>query len=251
MAVMDSMIWVIEDKGNKPIMTGLDFNGKILRRIHINQQNIDWEDLTVDDEKNIYIGDFGNNDNNRQDLAIYKILYNNLQQDSINTVQTTTFYYPEQQKFPPKKKDFFYDCEAFIEWGGNFYLFTKNRSAGFDGTVFVYKLPNAPGHFAAEKIGEFITCAKYNNCVITAAALSPDKKQVALLSHDRYWIIENFEANSFQHIQRSMYQLYHHSQKEAIDFEGPETLWIMEERTDKHTGAHLYRIDRRHSDRKP
>jgi hypothetical protein len=34
--------------------------------------NIDWED-TKDKNGNLYVGDFGNNDNERKDLCIYKI----------------------------------------------------------------------------------------------------------------------------------------------------------------------------------
>jgi sugar lactone lactonase YvrE len=35
--------------------------------------NIDWEDITKDKDGNLYVGDFGNNDNERKDLCIYKI----------------------------------------------------------------------------------------------------------------------------------------------------------------------------------
>ena len=51
-----------------------------------------------------------------------------------------SFSYPEQKEFPPKKKEMFYDVESFFEHNGYFYLFTKNRSKGFDGTAFIYKI---------------------------------------------------------------------------------------------------------------
>jgi len=48
--------------------------GNIKRSINIsNAKNIDWEDLTQDDFGHFFIGDFGNNNNKRNDLTIYKI----------------------------------------------------------------------------------------------------------------------------------------------------------------------------------
>jgi hypothetical protein len=38
---------------------------------------------------------------------------------------------------------------------GNFYLFTKNRSKGFDGTFLVFQVPNKEGDFEAKLIGSY------------------------------------------------------------------------------------------------
>ena len=62
------------DSGNSPQLYELDSLGsQIFRTITINNAtNIDWEDITQDDTY-IYVGDFGNNSGNRQDLRIYRI----------------------------------------------------------------------------------------------------------------------------------------------------------------------------------
>ena len=69
------MIWTLEDSGNANEIYGLNFeNGAIEKTLTIeNTENIDWEDITKDKEGNLYIGDFGNNDNERKDLCIYKM----------------------------------------------------------------------------------------------------------------------------------------------------------------------------------
>ncbi len=68
-------IWAIEDSGNENEIYALDSTGNILKTIQITDiENIDWEDITQDKTGNIYIGDFGNNDNDRKNLAIYQIL---------------------------------------------------------------------------------------------------------------------------------------------------------------------------------
>ena len=57
------LLWMVNDSGNKPILYGLNLAGDIIKSIKINAKNRDWEDLTTDPEGNIYIGNFGNNDN--------------------------------------------------------------------------------------------------------------------------------------------------------------------------------------------
>jgi hypothetical protein len=52
----------------------IDTLGNLIRTININSaNNSDWEDITQDDLNNFYIGDFGNNNNDRTNLRIYKI----------------------------------------------------------------------------------------------------------------------------------------------------------------------------------
>ena len=49
-------------------------DGKVNKTITItNARNLDWEDMTQDDFGHFFIGDFGNNDNMRKWLTIYKI----------------------------------------------------------------------------------------------------------------------------------------------------------------------------------
>ena len=75
-AEKDDLFWTLEDKGNANKIYGLNAkNGAIEKTVTIeNAINTDWEDITKDAVGNLYIGDFGNNDNVRKDLCIYKIL---------------------------------------------------------------------------------------------------------------------------------------------------------------------------------
>lgn len=59
---VSDLIWVAEDSGNKNKIYGLDTDGKITHTVTLeNAKNVDWEDLTADEEGNLYVGDFGNN----------------------------------------------------------------------------------------------------------------------------------------------------------------------------------------------
>ncbi|OIQ21079.1 MAG: hypothetical protein BM557_04805 [Flavobacterium sp. MedPE-SWcel] len=224
-------LWAIEDSGNKNKIYGLDQEGKTQHSVTIkNAKNVDWEDLTSDEEGNLYIGDFGNNDNARKDLGIYKVKNSDLKKKKASAEYKVSFYYPEQQKFPPKRSKRFYDVESFFEYGDNFYLFTKNRSAGFDGSFNVYKVPNSKGRHKAELIASLTSCDNYRKCAITAADISPDGKTVVLLSGQKIWLLRDTLEKGFNQDMMQEFDLGHYSQKEGICFKDNNTLLIADEK---------------------
>ncbi|NMH27594.1 SdiA-regulated/phytase-like domain-containing protein [Flavobacterium silvaticum] len=238
--MIGTTLWTVQDHGNSEEIFALDLDGKIEKRIKIKGvKNNDWEELGSDKNGNLYIGDMGNNDNTRRDLAIYKIDAAGLRKESASISQKTSFYYPEQKSFPPKKSELFYDCEAFFEHDGNFYLFTKNRSKGFDGTTFLYKVPNQPGNFAAKKTGEFKTCGNFHGCAVTAADISPDGKKVLLLTADKIFLFSGFPGDDFLNGNVRQIDLKAVSQKEGAGFLDDHTIIISEEGSKK---TKLYKL---------
>ena len=243
--------WLLNDSGNKNEIHKIDLEGKISSTILVTDlENKDWEDITKDAEGALYIGDFGNNDNTRKDLGIYKIAKADLNNTTVAVAQRTTFSYPEQTAFPPKKKELLYDCEAFFEWNGYFYLFTKNRSKGFNGTTLLYKIPNKEGNFTAQLLGSYKTCGTYPTCAITSAAISPDRKKIVLLSHSSIWVIENFKADDFMNGMITELPLNDTSQKEGICFKDNDMLLLTDERIKKN-GGNLYQVSLKELKPKP
>ena len=242
-AYSNNLIYSIEDSGNENEVTVMDTLGKITKTIVINNvENIDWEDLTFDAIGNLYIGDFGNNENVRKDLAIYKINQSDLQNERIDVAFKVTFDYPEQSDYPPKNKDLLFDVEGFFEYKNHFYLFTKNRSKGFDGTSYIYKIPNVAGHHHAQLIKTILTCGDYHNCAITSAAISPDGLKFVLLSHSKIWLFENYSQENIATGKMTELNLNHFSQKEAICFKNENELFIADEKVKK-TGGNLFQIN--------
>ncbi|TDE51041.1 hypothetical protein [Flavobacterium sp. GT3P67] len=238
-----NLLWTLEDSGNANEIYGLNFeNGKIEKTITIeNTENVDWEDITKDKDGNLYIGDFGNNDNERKDLRIYKIDKKSLAAESVIPAYEISFAYPEQKDFPPKKTKMFYDVEGFFEFKNNFYLFTKNRSKGFDGTAFLYKIPNTAGFHQAVLMGEFKTCDNYNHCAITSAAISPDESKVAVLTHDKIFLFESFGGDNFLNGIKTTLELNNFSQKEAASFIDNDRIFIADEKV-KSVGGNVYDV---------
>lgn len=238
------LIWTIEDQNNDNILFGFNRKGDLIKQIAItNAKNNDWEDLTSDDEGNLYIGDFGNNENDRQNLAIYKINAGDLTKDEVEKFATLQFYFPEQKDFPPKKKDKIFDVESFFFYNNAFYLFTKNRSSKFDGTTTLYKVENnTEEKVAAIKISSFVTCDDFNHCAVTSAAISPDKKKVALLSSDKVWLFTDFKNDDFFSGKSQIIELGSYTQKEGLCFDGDSAILITDE-ADKKTEGKLYRLN--------
>lgn len=226
----NGLLWVIEDSGNKDHVYGLNDEGAIIKDIKLkNAKNVDWEDLASDKDGNLYIGDFGNNNNNRNDLRIYKI--SNPEKTKKDELEATriTFYYPEQLKFPPKKKKRYYDAEAFIYYQEHLYIFTKNRTNPYDGKTLLYKIPAQKGNHRAKLIGSFYTCDDSLHCSITAAAISPNNKKIVLLTHDKVWLFTDFKSDNFFKSTVKEIPLEHYSQKEGICFKDNKTLLISDE----------------------
>jgi|SRR5690554_1251353 len=236
-------LWMLQDKGNPSELYVYSPKGTFEKTITINnQKNTDWEDLSQDTHGNIYIGNFGNNDNERKDLEILKINHNDLNNKAVDVTQTTTFYYEDQKDFPPKKSNLMYDCEAFIVTDTAFYLFTKNRSKGFDGTFFIYKIPNNEGHFKAEKIAALETCSQYKGCAVTGASLNSETNKIALITHNKVFLIPFTNDASFTQENIQVKELGHYSQKEAVTFKNNNELYIADEKEKGKTGGNVYTL---------
>ncbi len=171
----DGLYWTENDGGGKPELYKIDLKGRLIATKKIpNSSNKDWEELTKDSSGNIYIGDFGNNNNRRKDLKIYKI-----REEGEGKTDTISFYYPDQQSFSSGQQNKNFDCEAFFWYKDSLYLFSKNRS---EGAVKCYRIPASPGNYKAELFYE----VKLKN-MLTAAAIAPDYKSLALLSYGKIY----------------------------------------------------------------
>lgn len=236
-------LWMVEDSGNAP--TVYVFNptsGKIDQEIKItNATNTDWEDLSVSPNGTLYIGDFGNNDNDRKNLVIYSLKNAFTAITSEAEATKTNFTLEDQDKFPPKKKDRNFDIESFFYLNNHFYLFTRNRSKKFDGTTKLYKLPAKEGTFEAKLIGDFKTCDNKNKCQVTSATIDSSSGTVALLTYNKVFLFTEYTNDNFFNGTIEKVILKHTSQKESITFKDSNTLYITDERTGNH-GGNVYQL---------
>lgn len=124
----DNQIVTLNDGGNEAALFFLNNNGAVLRKVIVDQaNNVDWEALTQDNN-NIYIGDFGNNYGNRNNLCVYKISkidISNSINDTVSAIKMN-FVYGNQANFNSALNANNFDCEAFFFHMDSLHLFTKN-----------------------------------------------------------------------------------------------------------------------------
>ena len=178
--------WTHNDSGGKAELYEIDSAGKFLSVKKIDgATNTDWEDLAQEPDGTLYIGDFGNNNNTRRTLDIYKLPPNNAD------VEKIAFSYKDQKAFPPASDKLIYDCEAFFYSNKSLYLFSKNLSTG-NHYVRLYQMPAEKGTYTLSPIDSIRI-----NTQVTSADISPDGKTFALLTYGKVLLfgIENGNIN--------------------------------------------------------
>lgn len=238
-------IWTFNDGGGANALYLVDTTGILLKSLTISGAwNRDWEDIAQDDQGNVYIANVGNNSNDNTDLTIFKIPNPDLVTGNSVAAQVISFSYEDQWSFPPPDDSLHFDCEAIWWHDGFLYLCTKNRTDPFDGIAYVYRLPDAPGQYVAEKIGAFDTGgATMLNHWITAGDVSPDGSRLCLLSSDKMWIFSGFSGDDFFGGQSVQVNFPNFSQKEAVCFVTNDKLYLTDEETFPGFGRNLYAID--------
>lgn len=177
----------------------LDDVSTITRTLTVNQSYIDWEDMTQDDNNNIYLGDFGNWVG-QNDLQIVKIPDPNSYAGSPPSVEVIEYIYPFVG---------ISDMEAMIHYDGFLYLFTKavnpnNNPQLNDSYTYLFRIPDSPNAGGTPHTAVLIDSLEVigpgedpTHFRVTGADLSPDKRNLALLTYERIWVFSCFENDDF------------------------------------------------------
>jgi hypothetical protein len=223
--IINNQLWSHNDGGNANALFKINnTTGDCSNSKTINASNIDWEDITQD-STHIYIGDFGNNVGNRQNLKIIKIPKDSLQfglQPIANKI--INFTYSDQQIFTSNNTTNF-DCEAMLHFNNKLYVFTKNWG---NHKTQLYQLDTDSTNATAQLIDSF-------DCkgLITGADIY--QNTIVLLGYDTNgasfaWLLWDYQNNNFfkGHKRRIDFGLSG-GQCEAITFVDSNTLLIANE----------------------
>lgn len=228
--------WSHNDGFGDNHLYGFNSSGVLSRTITVsNAVNTDWEDITHDAGFNhLFIGDFGNNTNDRTNLKIFRIPFPTATSSSTVTADVIRFSYPDQQQFPSAWMNF--DAEAFLHHNGSLYIFTKPDGIAV-GYTKLYRIPDQPGTYVATLVDSF-----YTNDRPTSVAINSDGSAVVLLSVSRIHLFQNWTADNFfsgQYTRISFGGVY--TQKEAVSFRTLSEITLTDE--DNGVGNFLYKID--------
>ncbi|MEX0967184.1 MAG: hypothetical protein WD077_08090 [Bacteroidia bacterium] len=234
--------WSHNDGGDHPNIYCIDSTGKLIRTLHIsNASNKDWEDIAEDDDGNLYIGEFGNNDNKRMYLRIY-IIPNPVTLSSDTTIADIIEYsYPDQNDYPPPAPAKNFDVEAMVWLNDSIHLFTKNYSVPNTGYTKRYVLPVKEGMQTPVLRDSFFTDANTMSGQVTAASLSNDNKMLVLLSYSRIYVFKGFSGSNFFSGEMLSFDIAM-TQKEGIDFLDNCRVYITDEELFGF-GRKLYTLD--------
>lgn len=226
------------DKG--PYLYEFDLSGNLLRTVEVEDaKNEDWEDLSVDEAGNIFISDSGNNDNDRDDLVIYKINQGDfaLATDKVQA-EEFPFAYTDQTDFPPVPSARHFDCEALVMVNDVPCLFTRDRTDPFQGQTRYYQVIGTE----AIRQSSFDTDDSKSFGAITGAALSPNKTELAIVSNRAVWLINEFSGLNFFAGNVSKFNFNLDLQVEGVYYEDNCTLLLVDEKNGA-TGGKLFRAN--------
>jgi hypothetical protein len=189
----NNLLWTHNDNNDTNLYSLDTIYGNIVQSYPLSSiKNTDWEEISQDEDY-IYIGDFGNNSGNRDDLKIFmasknSILHNSAVFDSI------CFSYSNQTDFTPDDYNTDFDCEAFIVSDDSIYLFTKQWASK---ETSVYSLPKNPGIYIAKLRSTFDVKG-----LITGAVFLKEKKIVVLSGYSRrldpfIYLLYDFRGTDF------------------------------------------------------
>ena len=174
----DNRLWTFNDSGGDDEIYAINSSGKVKMTVELDgAKNNDWESITQD-AKHIYIGDFGNNFGDRDDLRVYKIKKEKLDGDKTHIkvkAKKIKFTYKDQENFFPRPHAHEYDCEAMFSYKNKLHLFSKDWQ---NYSTRVFKLPQKPGDYELSSLGNYKVSA-----LITGADISPNGKYFALLGY--------------------------------------------------------------------
>jgi len=177
----DNHIWTFNDSQGEPEIYRIDnVTGKIIQTVRLNNaKNTDWEDITHD-ENYIYIGDFGNNLGNRNDLRIYKVNKSMIDDRKVVKVpsEIIAFSYNDQTSFTVNNRSNDYDCESLISFGDSLIIFTKNW---VNGNTRMYKMPKLAGMYQLDPVSSFEI-----NGLVTGADYHEEKNALILIGYKDY-----------------------------------------------------------------
>lgn len=239
-------IYVINDGGNSPSIYLLNDDGSIKHEaLQSTATNVDWEELTTSDRGVFFIGDFGNNNNNRNNQKIY---ITNPVRSNIplypKVVDTINLKFTNQKDFPAKEKDRHFDMEAMFHFKDSLYLFSKNRAKPNTGYTYMYKFSDAPNTYELSPVDSFLVKKGGFRAAnwISGAAISPDGKNMILLTYNKFWLFTDYKGSDFFSGKVQRINLPTYTQKEAVCFITNSTILIADEKNPA-SGGKIYYID--------
>jgi len=166
------VFWTHNDGGGakRQVLFAMTRDGKGIAAYPVTDVTIqDWEDIAIDDQGHLFIGDIGNNDERRRELAVYQVDEPEPKAGRGGALHPTASW---QLRFPGEP----FDCESLFVWDTQGYVVSKvfnDKPA----QIFRFPLKGASGPITLE----LVATTKIESPV-TGADISSDGRLLALVA---------------------------------------------------------------------
>lgn len=239
--LIDEEFYTLNDSGNEAKIFIFNRKGEILHEcIILNVENHDWEALAFNGSE-LYIGDIGNNNNNRKNLGVYKVNKDEVRSRKEVEATVIQFEYENQLNFPPEENALYFDAEAMVVRNDSLFIFTKNRTVPFDGISQVhYVEENAEGKLTTKYLYDLeLKPTNWMEESITDAHLC--ENSLFILTYSKvYWY--NWVGREFS--LEKVYDFDSFTQKEGLTLDSRFFYITDEDESIISGGNHLYKLRR-------
>ena len=233
------VLWTHNDSGDSARFFAIDQTGKILSEWQLaGARNQDWEDLAIDDQGNLYVGDIGNNANARRDLAVYVVAEpdphatpSEGEELTVRATRRLRFRYPDFPYPPPPNRQN-YDAESLFWAGGELYLLSKHRS---NTKTQLYRFASLEDEdeqvlLPLGKPFETGEDSALRGGMVTAADITEDGQQLAIMTYHNIFVFDRPTTDHLSRLRGTMKLLPAISmQCEGITWDGNDLLFSNEQ----------------------
>lgn len=134
------LFWTIGDAGNAPRIYPIHRNGKLYwgdrskrgKGLKLDGAvNRDWEDIAIDSDGHVIVGDIGNNEGGYDEFVLYYIEEQEPQVDRVTPTKKLRFRYPAVEELGRTSREVRHDAESLFTIGNTVYVATKHETGRF------------------------------------------------------------------------------------------------------------------------
>ncbi len=207
------IFWTHGDSGNQPELYAFRESGELVKTVRVSKApNTDWEDLALDDQGNLYIGDIGNNKSVFPARYVYVLPEPDPAPEAPSTAQWTKRW---KFKYPEKR----FNAECLFVLNGRMFI----TSTGLPGRPTLYRLDPV-----SEQECELVAIGSLSVWGAQGADVSVDGHRLVVCTSGALWVIPIDENATPIPDRRPQRVRFPQSPVEACCFDGDDVLLLSE-----------------------
>ncbi len=230
------VFWTHNDSGHAPDIFAVTADGRLLQRFQIEgARNVDWEAITSDEGGHLWIGDLGDNNNDRTDPRLIRVVEPTLSRDGapgkVPLDGSLGIRYADRPLKPGRGQQN-WDAEALFWADGSPWILTKHRS---DTLTTLYRVPRDAAAAADGRQLVLVPSGSFDvggadkpyGGMVSSAETTADGRRLAVLTYHAIFVFSgdptlgDWLSHPPQRIELNQLQV---QQCEAIVWDGPTLL---------------------------